>query len=106
VAAGVVHGQHHHARGRSLARRSLRDLDAVHAGHGDVEERDVGLGLQHGIERGAAVAHLADDLEPRKSFEQRANARANQGVIIGQQDAHESSPLRGTVARRRPFGIA
>ena len=68
---------------RDLPRR----LDAVQQRHRDVEDRDVGLVLLGQAHRLAAVARLGDDLPVGPLLEHLAQPLADDGVIVGEEDA-------------------
>jgi hypothetical protein len=80
-----VRGQEDHRR----RRRALRldrpaDLVAVAAGHGDVDEQEVGLALTGELERGIPVGG-GDDLIPG-ALEPGAHDRARDAVVVGDED--------------------
>lgn len=98
---GKMHGQDQHTG----LRRGLVDLangfEAVHLRHGQVEKNHVGLVFFDVLESLEAVASLMADFNARLSFEQGANAAANDGVIVG-----DENPIRfghGTLFGRQ-FG--
>ncbi len=83
----VVHRQHQHrGLGHRLADPPGR-LDPVEAGHPDVHQHDVRLGQLGLADRGLAVLGLADHLEVVEGAEQRGQAPAYDGVVVGEQHA-------------------
>ena len=87
-----------------LAAENLtRRFDAVEQGHRDVEDRDIGLELEGQPHRFSAVARLADHLESGPFLEDLPQTLADEGVVVGQQDAngpHRDAPsLAGSAAR-------
>jgi hypothetical protein len=63
----------------------LRDLDAVHARHSDVNECDIGGMFRNLLEGVFAGAGLTDDLEA-SGFEKETNSGADQGLMVGNHD--------------------
>jgi hypothetical protein len=89
----VVHRQHQHLDlGRQPVDRARR-VDAVHAGHRDVEQRDLGPQGEDALDALGAVAGLADHLEPRLGGQQRAQPAAQDRVVVADHDPgrHRSS---------------
>ena len=75
-------------------------LDAVHAGHADVHEDDVGVqgaGLGEGH---LAVTGLTDDLDVGLGLQDEPEPGAQQRLVVHQQDAdrHVRGPAVGSVA--------
>lgn len=62
-------------------------LDAVHLGHADVHEDDVGAFALGQRDRLGAVAGLADGAQARRGVDQDAEAAAQQGLVVGDEDA-------------------
>jgi hypothetical protein len=60
-----VRGREHDARRILLIDETGREIEAVQAGHLDVEEQDVGRQLVHEAQRFDAVAGAADDAQFR-----------------------------------------
>jgi len=95
-----VRADDQHARlGRAptdLARRE----DAVHAGHRDVHQDDVGPEGVDNPEGAARRTGFADDLVARGVCEDVAYAHPKQGVIIDEDDSHggKAPGSRGVVA--------
>ena len=61
--------------------------DAVEARHLDVEQGDVGTVLEHRGHDRVAVADLGDHLEVGLEAEQRGQGAADQGLVVGEQQA-------------------
>jgi hypothetical protein len=70
----------------------LHHLQTGEAGHGDVEEHEVGLELRDQPQRFVTVAGLAHHLDAGHLLQHRAHARADQGVIVGEKDADQGKP--------------
>jgi hypothetical protein len=64
-----------------------RGLDAVHDGHADVHEDDVGQGLLRHPDALDAVARLADELEVGLAGDEHADARAEERLVVDEPDA-------------------
>ena len=78
-------GQHHHLE---AAGEASRGLDAVHHRHADVQEHHVGLQALGEVDRFASGGGLADDLDVvGLRLEQRADAAAYDGVVVGDENA-------------------
>lgn len=93
-------------------------LDAVHDGHLDVDESDVGQPLLGEREALLAVGGLGHHLDVVLEVEQRAEAAADERLVIDQQDPDHEAPfvgssartvkppaLRGSVRRRPPRAV-
>jgi hypothetical protein len=103
---------------RSRPGQATRDLQPAHVGDADVEEHDIGAQVARGTHRLLAAGSLADDLEIRLVGQQFADPRANDGMLIDDQNClHCCSllvcppswpPVRGrhpaTAARPRRLG--
>ena len=59
----------------------------IEPGHGNIHENDVGLERAGHFEGLTAIAGFADDLDFWQAFQFHANAGADDGMIIGKQDA-------------------
>ena len=80
-----------------------RRLDAVHAGHADVHQHDVGVVRRGGGHRLLAGPRLGDDLDRAGRLEHGLEARAHHRLVVGDDDAqpaHAARRRRG--ARRGP----
>lgn len=62
------------------------DLDTRRAGHGDVENRDVGLLAPNFGDRLVAVGAFGNDFVPGQRFEQSANPGTNQQLVVSEND--------------------
>ena len=81
-----------------------RRLDAIHARHADVEERDVGLVGLHGGDGLVAVGRLRDDHELRPRLLQPADQLvAHQALVVG-DDGGRGGCLVGHAARLSQTG--
>ena len=82
--------------------RALEDprksREAVHAGHRQVEEHDVGLQALRGCDRLRPVLGLAHDVEALLR-EQRGERIPGEGMVVHDQDALGHAPLIGTSSR-------
>jgi hypothetical protein len=95
--AGVEAGE----RDDAAVRRARGDrVDAVQAGHRQVEQHDIRPQGGHGLEAGVPVGRLADDREDRVLLERVAHERAEARGVVAQQHAdlplaHGRSVTRG-----------
>jgi hypothetical protein len=84
--------QHHDLRRRiSLAEQSPRGFDPVHLRHAHVHQDDVrlqALGLGHCV---TAVCRLADDLDVLLGLEDHPEARADERLVVDDQDADDAA---------------
>ena len=93
--------QHDHARRRVELHQPARGLDAVHAGHADVHQADVGRHTPrqpHGV---LAVRRLPDDLKILLGLEDEAKSGAHEGLIVGDEHADRHQPGGSTGSRAR-----
>ncbi|KPC70984.1 hypothetical protein ADL26_16605, partial [Thermoactinomyces vulgaris] len=93
---GVGGGGEDEDAGSLAGLEAFEDALAVEAGHLEVEEDDVGAGLGDGAQRLIAVPGLADDGEVGFEFEIAAEAAADHGVVVDEEEADLSHvrPLR------------
>ena len=77
-----VHGADNDMRGRGAA-DAADDFKAVHAGHGEVEQKDVGLQLFGNLNGFEAIGGFADEIESGFVREQRFEPLANQMMVFG-----------------------
>ena len=103
VGLAGVHGQHEHGQVGALRLEPAQGLQPAQPGHADVQDDDVdaaGVGQGrhplHGLE---AVCRLADHHQVRLGVDQQAQARAQHGVVVGQEDPH---PRPGRPGGRSP----
>ena len=95
----LVHREHERPQLGAPARQLARGLQAGHARHGDVEDREVDVVLEGPLHRLRAVADLVDDPEVGLGVEQVAQAVEHDGVVVreehscNQWDAHTTSLL-------------
>lgn len=73
-------------------------LDAVHDGHLDVDEGDVGQPLLEECEALLTVGGLGDHLDVVLEVEQRAEAAADEWLVVDQQDPDHEAPVVGSSA--------
>src|SRR5260370_19195102 len=85
------------ARGQMAAELPGRP-EAVHPGHLDVEQGDVGPYLEGLLEDIAARGHLRHDLEAGLEVEQGGERTARHALVLGQEDADHAG---GSLATRR-----
>src|SRR6185436_12254886 len=84
---GIVHRQDQDfGRGQCLADLPRR-LEAVQVRHADVQDDDVGTQPLRLVARFAPVDGLADELPALLRLEQRAQALADDLVVVGDEDA-------------------
>ena len=78
-------------------------LEAIGAGHLDVEHGDVGAMLARGVHDRVAVVDLGDDLHVLLEADEGEERAADQVLVLGDQDAdHAGHPRRaGGSARPR-----
>ena len=74
-------------RGEPFAGDGARRGEAVHPGHLDVEDREVGAELANEIDRVVAAAGLADDLVVL-FFEDLLQVETDDRFVFGEHDAH------------------
>ena len=88
-----VEGREHEDADATVGRRvaAARDppgrLDAVELGHADVHQDDVRRQASGLVDRLAPVRGLADDLEVLLGVEDHAEARADERLVVGDEDA-------------------
>ena len=63
-------------------------LDAVHPGHVDIHDHDIGVQCPRLCDRLLTIASLPDDLDIRIFIEQQSHSLAQHGVVIDQQHAY------------------
>ena len=83
----LVRGQDQHAHVRERGLDLAGGLDAGDARHLDIEHRDVGMVLADEPERLPAVAGLGHDGDLGVFFQELADAFADDGVVVGKDDA-------------------
>ena len=85
-----------------------RRLEAIHAGHVDVEEEKLRLVLVQDLVDVPAVFHLVDDLELRPhAGKPRAKLRAKQRFVVsddGSDRAHAPLPTGTSIDATTPWG--
>ncbi len=79
-----MHGQSQNSHIGMCCFDPTGSLDAVHVGHGNVHQDDVGLKLGRQAQRLRAGFGFADDLQARIGGKQHAQAGTHDGVIIYQ----------------------
>ena len=75
--------------------------DAIEAGHADVEEQHVGGSIAERGENGRTAPAFRRELELGVSREQRAQAGASEGLVIGDQDLPGASACSESSTRAR-----
>ena len=93
----------HPRLGRAPADLARRE-HAVHAGHRDVHQDDVGRERVDDPERAARGTGFADDLMAGRVCEDVAHAHSEQGVIIDEDDSHVGQAPGSRVAWRFIYG--
>lgn len=102
IGAVFMHGQHQHAAVRTRGEELARHLDAVEAGHRQIEHGDVRLQFRGAAERVRAITGLADHFESGIACHQRLHAAEHHRVIVG--DKHAQSG-RGLLVHRSCFHL-
>ncbi len=98
VLLGVRRREHDHLAVRRLLADAGKRREAVHPGHGQVEEDEIGLEPLCGPDGLLAVRRVADDLEALLR-EERGEGIPGKGMVIDEQDSLGHAPLIG---RERP----
>lgn len=95
--AVVEGGEHDHRHGgeRGLGAQLRADFVAVHAGHHDVEEDDVGPGLRGG-ERGGTVLGAEDAVALR--LQEHVEEVPGLGFVVDDEDGGSGGGVHGTEA--------
>ena len=70
----------------ALAREPAGGFDAVHAGHADVHQHDIGGVLGRRLDRFLAGAGLGDDLDVAGGLEHGLEAGAHHRLVVGDDD--------------------
>ena len=80
--------------------RRAGGLDAVEAGHADVEQAHVGAQPPGELDGPLPVGGLADDLDARLGVEDHREPGADDLLVVGDEhpDAHVAAPVRGSTA--------
>ena len=99
---GFVHGEDEDFGIGGSGTNAASGFDAVEERHADVEDGDVGLEFGGFFDGVAAVGGFGADFPAGTGFEQSAKARADDGVIIRDQDAKRGH--RGTPSGRKWVG--
>src|SRR4051812_29291816 len=87
-------GHDEHARRVLALGQALERLPAVHPGHPQVEDEDVGGGLVDAAQAGAALAGLADHLQLGLVLQDGPHQRPVLGRVVADVDAHPRNPWR------------
>ena len=92
--------QHHDLRlGRAVGEEPARRLDAVELRHAHVHQHDVRREPLPFGDRLEPVRGFADDLDVLLRFEDHAEARAHECLVVDDQDAQAHSAVTGSRAR-------
>jgi hypothetical protein len=87
------------ARSVEVGKQASGCGESVENWHADVHEHDVGPKRSRTLDRSTAVGGLPDDLDVRFALDDRAEAVAHEGLVVGEQDAdHARSLSNGSVA--------
>ncbi|GAA4239262.1 hypothetical protein GCM10022254_58640 [Actinomadura meridiana] len=78
-----ITGEHDRA-GAGLGAHDLRGLDAVQAGHANVEQDDVRIVFSNGGDRGGAVARLGHDFDVGLGVQDHREAAADEFLVVRQ----------------------
>ena len=92
---GFVHGEDEDFGGRRGRADAAGGFDAVEEGHPDVEDGDVGFEFGGFVDGFAAVGGFGYDFPAMTRFKERTKAGADDGMVIGDQDAkrmHQEAP--------------
>lgn len=81
-----------------LGMEQARRLDAVEAGHPDVQEHQIGPGARGELQRPAPGRRLRDRFEPRRDLDQRPRGLQEDRLVV---DGHDPHMGRGLVAALR-----
>ena len=79
-----MHGQHENRDVAHAAEDAGRGFDAVDAGKADVDDDDVRLQPQGGLDRALAVTHVFHDLDLRLGLENLAKPLPHEQVVFHQ----------------------
>ncbi len=78
-------------------------LEAVHLGHADVHQDDVGSLAHDEVDGLDAVGRLTDDLDVVGGAQQHGEPAAHERLVVGDGDAdHPSAPNGSRAATRKP----
>jgi hypothetical protein len=88
----------------ALAAKDARSVEAVHAGHGDVHEDEVGVRSTGKVDRLLAVASFAADFPSGVAGEHSGDQVANAGVVIDQKNSGLGHCSRGQLSFRNTQG--
>ena len=78
-------GEHHHRQ--DLRAQVAQELEAVEAGHLDVEEQEVRRECRDGLQRLGGIAAFADDADVRVCGERLAQRQPRQHFVVDQERA-------------------
>jgi hypothetical protein len=105
VHLGAVEGARVRRKDEDLHTRAfLQDCPrrgkAVHSGHAKIQQHDVGTQLPRFRDRLPAVRRLARDFDVALQAQERGDALAEAGIVIGEYDSnrHHASRWTGLVA--------
>ena len=89
IALGALPGHHHHGEvGQAPVRvHHAHELRASHLRHEQVEQDDIGAVLNGKANAEVTITGFSNDLEVGRAFEQGAQATAEEGVVVDEQDA-------------------
>ena len=82
-----------HGRGAIVAGDAAGRLEAVHLGHPDVHEDDVGPVAGREVHRFAPVGGLADDLDVFGRAEEDREPAAYQRLVVGHDDPDHAASV-------------
>jgi len=100
---GFVHGEDQDLGAGRGFMNSAGGIHAVEKGHADIENGDIGLQFGGFFDGIAAINGFGADMPAIAGFEEGAEASANDGVVIRDQDAkggHQEPPWEGVGQKR------
>lgn len=86
-----MHGEDHHPRRGGRLEDLRDDLDALAAGHVEIEQEDVGLVSPGVAHRRVRFLGLGDHFDASVALEKQAQPFANDGMVISQHHGHRLS---------------
>ena len=84
----IVTREDENANGRPFPPHQAASRNAIHVGHGDIQQHDIGKQLCREADGFLTVAGFTDYLEVLFVLQNAAGAGSHDGVIIREKDAH------------------
>ena len=97
-----VRGEDEHLRLRERAADQARRVGALHLGHAQVHQYDVGLGVVCELHSLGAVAGRTDDLDVVNQADEHGEAVADYALVIGDDDPDHAGTSSST---RQPVSV-